>query len=174
MMLGASIAAFLFIMAGTIFAMPISGTHTVVGGLIGAGIIGAGASNVGWTYLIRVVISWFLSPALSATLSFTIFFAVCYLTLGGRGIKPKDDESYESQPGKQMTFASKLLALTLISGIGTTMVTLLVIVLSSSAPKPLASWWVIMILTLSFIVGLLMCRFVLIQTAISIGKEQGL
>ena len=37
MMLGTTISGFVFIMASSIFGMPISGTHTVVGALIGSG-----------------------------------------------------------------------------------------------------------------------------------------
>lgn len=86
MMLGASLASFTFVMAGTIFGMPISGTHAVVGALIGSGIVGAGFSAVGWGYMQRVVISWFISPLTSMALSFVIFYLVCYFTLGGRDI----------------------------------------------------------------------------------------
>ena len=38
MMLGASISSFLLIMSSSLFGMPISGTHTVVGALIGSGL----------------------------------------------------------------------------------------------------------------------------------------
>jgi len=86
MMLGASIASFIFIMGTSLFGMPISGTHTVVGALIGAGIMGLGPSQVNWGYLGRIIFSWFLSPALTTLLSFIFFMVVCYLTLGGRGI----------------------------------------------------------------------------------------
>ena len=37
MMLGISLASCLFILSSSIFGMPISGTHTVVGAIIGAG-----------------------------------------------------------------------------------------------------------------------------------------
>ena len=50
-MLGVSLASFLFIIASSLFGMPISGTQTVVGAVIGAGIVGVGASSVGWSYL---------------------------------------------------------------------------------------------------------------------------
>ena len=43
MMMSTCIASFFFIMISVIFAMPISGTHTIIGGLIGAGIVGVGA-----------------------------------------------------------------------------------------------------------------------------------
>ena len=48
MMLGASISSFLFIMCSSIFGMPISGTHAVIGGLVGAGLVGMGFDSIGW------------------------------------------------------------------------------------------------------------------------------
>jgi len=44
MMLGSSISSFIFIMASSVFGMPISGTHTVVGALIGSGLATVGSS----------------------------------------------------------------------------------------------------------------------------------
>ena len=49
MMLGASISSFLFIMCSSIFGMPISGTHAVIGGLVGSGLVGMGFDSIGWT-----------------------------------------------------------------------------------------------------------------------------
>ena len=48
MMLGSSISSFLFIMSASIFGMPISGTHTVIGALIGSGIAAVGFSQINW------------------------------------------------------------------------------------------------------------------------------
>jgi phosphate/sulfate permease len=42
MMFSVCLCSFLFIMTSSIFGMPISGTHTVVGALIGAGMVGVG------------------------------------------------------------------------------------------------------------------------------------
>ncbi len=44
MMLGTSISSFLFIIMSSVFGMPISGTHTVVGALIGSGIAALGSA----------------------------------------------------------------------------------------------------------------------------------
>lgn len=46
LMLAVSTASFLFILSSSIFGMPISGTHTVVGALIGAGL--AASTKIGW------------------------------------------------------------------------------------------------------------------------------
>jgi PiT family inorganic phosphate transporter len=46
MMLGVCLASFSFILVSSIFGMPISGTHTVIGALIGAGL--AAANQINW------------------------------------------------------------------------------------------------------------------------------
>jgi phosphate/sulfate permease len=47
-MLAVCLASFSFILVSSIFGMPISGTHTVIGALVGAGLAGWGASGVNW------------------------------------------------------------------------------------------------------------------------------
>ena len=80
-MLGASISSFIFIMASSVFGMPISGTHTVVGGLIGSGLAAVGSSNINWGKLGIIVASWFIAPILSIILCGLFFIAICALTL---------------------------------------------------------------------------------------------
>ena len=84
MMLATSIASFIFIMASSFFGVPISGTHTVVGALIGSGLATAGADNIHWDKLGLITASWFLAPILSAILCGAFFVAVCALTLDAR------------------------------------------------------------------------------------------
>jgi len=96
MMLAVSVSSSVFIMASTLYGMPISGNHTVVGALIGAGIAGIGSSAINWNYLTLIVTSWVLSPLLTTCLTFFLFTAVCYLTLGGRGINEDyPDDAFE-------------------------------------------------------------------------------
>jgi PiT family inorganic phosphate transporter len=60
--------------------MPISGTHTVVGALLGAGITICGPDSLDWSRLIKIVASWFISPVMSGILSFVAQLAVLGLT----------------------------------------------------------------------------------------------
>jgi len=83
MMLGSSIAAFLFTMSSSIFGMPISGTHAVVGGLVGAGLVGYGSGGIGWGVLVKIVASWFVSPVVSGSLCCLLLLLVSSLTLRG-------------------------------------------------------------------------------------------
>lgn len=88
-MFSVSLASFLFIISSSVFGMPISGTHTVVGALIGAGIAGLGASAISADYMKRVVISWFVSPAVSSTLCAILISLVSLTTLNGGGASLK-------------------------------------------------------------------------------------
>jgi phosphate/sulfate permease len=81
MMFSVCLASFIFIMASSISGMPISGTHTVVGALMGAGIVGTGFENVNWGKMLKILVSWFISPAISALLAFLLMFAVVRFTM---------------------------------------------------------------------------------------------
>ena len=87
-MLGTSLASFSFILASSIFGMPISGTHTVIGALIGAGLAGLKASTLNWQKVGWTVASWFISPVLAAILAGLLFWVVCATTLGGCALNP--------------------------------------------------------------------------------------
>jgi len=47
-MLGVCLSAFSFILFASVFGMPISGTHTVIGALVGAGLAGFAADTLNW------------------------------------------------------------------------------------------------------------------------------
>lgn len=83
MMLGVSIAAFSFILVASIFGAPISGTHTVIGALIGAGLAGLPANTINWEKFGFTILSWFISPIIASFLAFLLFVAICACSLGG-------------------------------------------------------------------------------------------
>ena len=69
----ALISAALWVFIATIFSLPVSTTHAIVGGMTGFGIAALGWGAVNWLIIIFIVISWFLSPFLGGLLSFIIF-----------------------------------------------------------------------------------------------------
>jgi len=81
MMLGTSISSFVFIMASSLFGIPISGTHTIVGAIIGSGLAIVSASNINWVQMGVIVAGWFIAPILAILLCALFFVAVCSLTL---------------------------------------------------------------------------------------------
>uniref|UniRef100_A0AAR2JIT0 Phosphate transporter n=1 Tax=Pygocentrus nattereri TaxID=42514 RepID=A0AAR2JIT0_PYGNA len=56
--------------------LPISGTHCIVGATIGYSLVAKGQQGVRWIELLRIVISWFLSPLLSGLMSAILFYFV--------------------------------------------------------------------------------------------------
>ena len=80
-MFSVCLCSFIFIMSSSIFGMPISGTHTVIGALIGAGIVAIGADEVSWTRLGSIMVSWVVSPLLSGIISFILVVGVATFTL---------------------------------------------------------------------------------------------
>ncbi|MCH7876230.1 MAG: inorganic phosphate transporter [Gemmatimonadetes bacterium] len=71
-MLAALLAAGVWLMVASYFGWPVSTTHTIVGSLIGFGVVGMGANAVDWGKVSGIVASWLISPLLSATLAFLL------------------------------------------------------------------------------------------------------
>ncbi len=71
--LSAMIAAALWVTIATWKSLPISTSHSIIGAMLGFGLVAGGPSMIGWGTLGRVVLSWVTSPIFGAILSFTIF-----------------------------------------------------------------------------------------------------
>lgn len=67
------LAAAIWITLSTWKEMPISTTHSIIGALMGFGLIAGGTSAVIWTKIGSVVASWVLSPLFGCILAFIIF-----------------------------------------------------------------------------------------------------
>ena len=82
MMFAILICSACFILLSSGFGMPISGTHTVVGAYIGAGVAATHqASMINWSQLILILISWVTSPLLAAIIAFILMISVASLIL---------------------------------------------------------------------------------------------
>lgn len=71
-MLSALLAAGLWLMAASYWGWPVSTTHTIVGSLIGFGLVGLGPEAIVWTKVGGIVASWLVSPLLGATIAFLL------------------------------------------------------------------------------------------------------
>lgn len=82
-MLGVSIASCFFIILASVFGMPISGTHTVIGALVGAGLSVFPASSLNWRKFVLKIALWFISPIMSTLICLLFFTVINSTALGG-------------------------------------------------------------------------------------------
>ena len=68
-MMAALIAAALWINLATVIGAPVSTTHSVVGGVIGAGIASAGFAAVNWATMGQIAASWVISPLMGGVIA---------------------------------------------------------------------------------------------------------
>src|SRR6056300_872218 len=68
-MLAALLSAALWVNLATWVGAPVSTTHSVVGGVMGAGIAAAGFSAVNWGTMSKIAASWVISPVLGGVIA---------------------------------------------------------------------------------------------------------
>ncbi|MCE8516108.1 inorganic phosphate transporter [Ruegeria pomeroyi] len=74
-MMAALISSALWVNLATWVGAPVSTTHSVVGGVMGAGIAAAGLSAVDWSTMSAIVASWVISPVLGGVIA-ALFLAL--------------------------------------------------------------------------------------------------
>lgn len=68
-MMAALLSSALWINLATIIGAPVSTTHSVVGGVVGAGIAAAGFSAIIWPTIAKIAASWVVSPLMGGVLA---------------------------------------------------------------------------------------------------------
>jgi PiT family inorganic phosphate transporter len=71
--LSALLAAALWVSFATWKSLPVSTTHSIVGAMIGFGIMAGGMDSIRWGKLTAVVLSWVISPVLSLIIAIAMF-----------------------------------------------------------------------------------------------------
>lgn len=71
--LSALLAAALWVSFATWKSLPVSTTHSIVGAMIGFGIMAGGFSVINWAKLGQVVASWIISPFFSLVIAYLTF-----------------------------------------------------------------------------------------------------
>ena len=82
--LSALLAAALWVSFATWKSLPVSTTHSIVGAMIGFGIMAGGVSVINWTKLGGVVLSWIISPVFSMVISFLMLKAIIYFVISAK------------------------------------------------------------------------------------------
>ena len=79
--LSALLAAALWVSFATWKSLPVSTTHSIVGAMIGFGIMAQGFSAICWGKLGAVVLSWIISPIFSLIIAYVMFKIIIRLIL---------------------------------------------------------------------------------------------
>eukprot|EP00188_Purpureofilum_apyrenoidigerum_P000675 Plantae.Rhodophyta-Purpureofilum_apyrenoidigerum.ctg131.p1 GENE.Plantae.Rhodophyta-Purpureofilum_apyrenoidigerum.ctg131~~Plantae.Rhodophyta-Purpureofilum_apyrenoidigerum.ctg131.p1 ORF type:complete len:691 (-),score=122.91 Plantae.Rhodophyta-Purpureofilum_apyrenoidigerum.ctg131:34-2106(-) len=84
--LAALVSASIWLFTATAFGLPVSTTHSIIGALIGVGLVYGGGDAVIWISdgsglsklkgVVGVIASWFISPILSAVFALILFYIV--------------------------------------------------------------------------------------------------
>ncbi|VEN74773.1 conserved membrane hypothetical protein [Candidatus Desulfarcum epimagneticum] len=69
----ALLAAALWVSFATWKSLPVSTTHSIVGAMIGFGLVAGGFSVINWGKLMAVVASWVISPVFSLVIAYAMF-----------------------------------------------------------------------------------------------------
>ena len=75
-MMAALLAAAVWLNIATMAKAPVSTTHSIVGGVMGAGIAAAGFSIVAWGTVAKIALSWIVSPVLGGMVAALFLFAI--------------------------------------------------------------------------------------------------
>ena len=68
----------------TYLSWPVSGTHSIVSGLLGFSLVAHGPEGVNWSEMITIVIGWIASPIVSAILTTIVYLPLNRFVLSDR------------------------------------------------------------------------------------------
>jgi PiT family inorganic phosphate transporter len=80
-MLAAVLGSALWVNIATYFKLPVSTTHSIIGGVVGFGLVSVGFAGIKWKVVLFVVLSWIISPVFGAIIAFVIFSIIKKLIL---------------------------------------------------------------------------------------------
>ena len=108
-MVCALLAAAAWLHLASIFGMPVSTTHSIVGGVAGMGILLAGVAHVEWGTMLRIVASWFISPVAGGVAAYVIF------RLFSKSILARDNPAVAARRGAPLVVFATLSVVALIT-----------------------------------------------------------
>ena len=77
-MIGALVASAVWLNLASYLGWPVSTTHSIVGAVVGFGVMAGGLDAVSWSKVGKVVMSWVISPAMGGLCSFILFRFITY------------------------------------------------------------------------------------------------
>lgn len=83
-MIAALLAVGCWLVIATYYKWPVSTTHSIIGALIGFGIITAGMDHIHWAIIGTIFGSWVVTPIIAGIASFALFSSVTHLIIDAR------------------------------------------------------------------------------------------
>ena len=80
-MVSSLLASAIWLNIASRLGMPVSTTHSIVGAVMGFGIVGSGFSSIHWAKVLQIALSWIISPLMGAFIAFLIFSFIKKLIL---------------------------------------------------------------------------------------------
>ena len=75
-MLAAVLGSALWVNLATYFKLPVSTTHSIIGGVLGFGLVSVGFAGIKWLVVLYVVLSWITSPVFGGLIGFIVFTVI--------------------------------------------------------------------------------------------------
>lgn len=75
-MFAALLASGIWVHLATVFGMPVSTTHSIVGAVVGFGMLSVGIGAISWGKIITIAISWIVSPLSGAIIAGGIYYLI--------------------------------------------------------------------------------------------------
>ena len=72
----ALMSAAVWLIVATMMGLPVSTTHSIIGALVGCGLVARGPGAIKWSKVWEIVISWFTSPVFSGIITYLLFLFV--------------------------------------------------------------------------------------------------
>ncbi len=76
LMLSALLAAAIWVHLATAMGVPVSTTHAIIGGIVGAGITVGGPGITNWPTMATITMSWFLSPIMGGVIAAAFLYFI--------------------------------------------------------------------------------------------------
>lgn len=78
-MLAALLAAGTWLVIASIFGWPVSTTHSIIGAVIGFGVIEVGPNAIYWSRVTDIALSWVVTPLIAGVIAYLLFRSVQWL-----------------------------------------------------------------------------------------------
>ncbi|MDR2892563.1 MAG: inorganic phosphate transporter [Deltaproteobacteria bacterium] len=83
-MLSVLLSAGLWVLIATFTGLPVSSTHSIVGSLVGLGLVLGGTDVINWWSMLAIVACWILSPLVGAAIAYVVFVHIRHTILFAR------------------------------------------------------------------------------------------